>query len=296
MEPVNKTFVTGIIMAMVTALPLEARRRLFTCFSAAFYHLSLKHRIITISNLARAFPEKKISEIIKISKAVYRHLGLVAAETFEIPELTRANISKLVDIDTLDENLLRLPGDGPLILFTGHHGNWELLAATLALLARPVAVIYRPLDSVLLENLLAWIRTSKGNEVLPKERAMLPIVRRLRKGEVVGILIDQNMAWQEGVFVDFFGQPACTTDGLALVALRSDIPVVPAFMVRTPSGTYRLIVENPVPVIKTGDKNRDVIINTQNFTRVIEDIVRKYPEQWLWIHQRWKTKELQVRR
>ena len=283
-------------MTMMTVLPLEARRKIFTFLFAVFYHLSLKHRIITISNLARAFPEKELFEIIKISKAVYRHLGLVAAETFEIPALTRANMSKLIDIETIDETLRKLPGDGPLILFTGHYGNWELLAATLAILARPITVIYRPLDSAALEDLLVWVRTSRGNYVLPKERAMLPIVRRLRKGEVVGILIDQNMAWQEGVFVDFFGLPACTTDGLALMALRSDIPVIPAFMVRSPSGKYRLIVEDPVPVVKTGDKNRDVITNTQNFTRVIEDVIKKYPEQWLWIHQRWKTKELQVRR
>ncbi|MBE9547675.1 MAG: lysophospholipid acyltransferase family protein, partial [Proteobacteria bacterium] len=155
--------------------------------------------------------------------------------------------------------------------------------------------IYRPLDNPILENLITYVRACKGNKPLPKDRATKQIFRRIKRNEVVGTLLDQNMAWQEGVFVDFFGRPACTTDGLASLALYTEAPVIPAFMVRMENGKYRFIMGEEVEIINTGNPERDALTNTQNFTKIIEDFVRRYPDQWLWIHQRWKTKRHQVR-
>ena len=118
---------------------------------------------------------------------------------------------------------------------------------------------------------------------------MRSMLRFLKDNGIVGILIDQNVDWYEGTFVDFFGRPACTTDGLALLALHTGAPVMPAFLVREEGFRFRLIIGDEVEIMRTGDRDTDVRANTQNFTRIIEDMVRRYPDQWFWIHQRWKT-------
>ena len=169
-------------------------------------------------------------------------------------------------------------------------------AAAAALLVKPAVVIYRPLDSPLLDHLVLRVRSATGNIPLPKDHAMRPMLRTLKQNGILGILIDQNMAWYEGVFVDYFGRPACTTDGLALLALHTEAPVLPAYIVRLPDGRYRLVFGPEVEVIRTGDRDADVLANTQRFTKVIEQIVHRYPDQWLWVHQRWKTQPCQVPR
>jgi KDO2-lipid IV(A) lauroyltransferase len=123
---------------------------------------------------------------------------------------------------------------------------------------------------------------------------MRPIIRHLKKNGIVGLMIDQNMAWQEGVFVDFFGRPAATSNGLALLALHTGAPVIPGMTVRGGDGKYKLIIGEEVEIIRTGDRDRDVIMNTQKFTRIVEEMVRRYPDQWFWVHQRWKTKVCQI--
>ena len=125
---------------------------------------------------------------------------------------------------------------------------------------------------------------------------MRPMLRSLKNNEILGILIDQNVAWYEGVFVDYFGRPACTTDGLALLALHTEAPVLPGYMVRLPEGRYRLVIGPEVEVTRTGNREADILANTQRFTNVIEETVRRHPDQWLWVHQRWKTQRCQVRR
>lgn len=179
-------------------------------------------------------------------------------------------------------------------MFGAHFGNWELAAIAISLFLKPVAVIYRHLDNSILDDLVLQVRSATGNSPIPKERAMRQMLRSLKRNEILGILIDQNVAWQEGVFVDFFGRPACTTNGLALLALHTEAPVVPAYIVRLANGKYRMIIQEEVQVIRTGNEDEEILINTQNFTRVIEDTVRMYPDQWLWIHQRWKTKPWQA--
>jgi KDO2-lipid IV(A) lauroyltransferase len=158
----------------------------------------------------------------------------------------------------------------------------------------PFTGIYRTLDSALLDRLVFKVRSTAGNVPLAKEHAMRNMLRTLKRNGMLGILIDQNVDWYEGVFVDFFGRPACTTDGLALLALHTEAPVLPGYMVRLPDGRYRLVIGPEVEIVRTGDKDADVLANTQRFTEVIEETVRRYPDQWLWIHQRWKTKRCQI--
>ena len=287
---------TDIILAGFRVIPTPLRRALFIGLSRLFYLLIPRQRLIATHNLRRAFPEKSEGEILRIVRGVYRNMGIVAAEFFDIPRLTKENIAAQVETEGLENCWKALEKGQGLLLFSAHFGNWELEAAAAALLIKPAVVIYRPLDSPLLDHLVLRVRSATGNIPLAKEHAMRPMLRALKQNGILGILIDQNVDWYEGVFVDYFGRPACTTDGLALLALHTEAPVLPAYMVRLPDGRYRLVFGPEVEVIRTGDRDADILANTQRFTKVIEQIVRRYPDQWLWVHQRWKTQPCQVPR
>ncbi|MBW6485768.1 MAG: lysophospholipid acyltransferase family protein [Syntrophobacterales bacterium] len=291
---VNKNQLAGILLAFFQAIPVSLRRRLFIGLAKLFYHLVPRQRMIALHNLRCAFPEKTNGEILTIARGVYRTMGIVAAEFFDIPKLTSENVREIVETEGLSNCEQALAKGRGVLLFSAHFGNWELEAAAIALLIKPAVVIYRPLDSPLLDRLVFRVRSASGNKPIPKENAMLSMLRTLRKNGMLGILIDQNTDWYEGVFVDYFGRPACTTNGLALLTLHSGAPVLPAYLIRLPDGRYRLVIEPEIEIIDTGERDADVIANTQRFTKVIEDTVRKYPEQWLWIHQRWKTQLCQV--
>lgn len=277
-------------------IPGTLRKHFFIGLMKAFYFISPRQRLITFHNLKNAFPEKTMKEIITLAKKIYRHFGIVAAELFDIPKLKREDVEDLIDIEGLENLKSALEKNKGLLIFGAHFGNWELMAVAISLIVQPMLIIYRPLDNPILEDLIKWVRATAGSKTIAKERAMRAMLRTLQKNEVVGLLIDQNVAWQEGVFVDFFGRPACTTDGLAILALHTEAPVISAFMARQPSGKYRLLLGKEVEIVNTGDRDQDVKTNTQTFMSVIENIIRQYPDQWLWLHQRWKTKTSQARR
>jgi len=285
-----------IIFVLFRAIPAPLRKALFTGCFRLFYHLAPRQRLIAAYNLRRAFPEKTDDEIIAIARGAYRNLGIVAAEFFDLPRLTKDNIGKLVEVEGLENCTQALAKGRGVLMFGAHFGNWELEAVAASLLIKPLVAIYRPLDSAVLDALVLRVRSATGNTPLAKDRAMRSMLRSLKHNEMLGILIDQNVAWYEGVFVDYFGRPACTTDGLALLARHTGAPVLPAYMARRPDGRYRLVIGPEVEIINAGDREADVLANTQRFTKIIEETVRLYPDQWLWVHQRWKTQRCQARR
>jgi len=290
---VEKKWTTTLIIALFHLIPLGLRKWLFKLFFRLFYLVSAKQRLIALHNIKSAFPEKSMEEVEDIAKGVFRHFAIVAAEFFELPYVTKEDLHEWVEFEGLEyvEDALK-QGKGMLSI-VGHFGNWELMTVAFPLVAYPINIVYRPLDSPVMDNLAGWVRTKGGNALIPKGGSGKKIIRLLKENKVLGILSDQNVDTREGLFVDFFGRPACTSVGLAVLALQSGAPVIPAFMPRMPDGRYKLIILPPVEITRTDDYESDLRVNTQRFTKVVEDMVRKYPDQWFWIHQRWKTKPWQ---
>ena len=237
---------------------------------------------------------KKIKELIRIAKGVYRNLAITAAEFFCMPSLTRENLHEWVEMEGLEHFEAGIVQGKGLLTIIAHFGNWELMPVTVPLFLKPSYIVYRPLDSPILDNMVEHVRTINGNGMIPKGGSGKRIMELLKENHSIAILSDQNVAAREGVFVDFFGRPACTGVGLAVLALRSGAPVLPMFMARQKSGKYKFILKPLVEISQTGDYERDLLENTQRFTKVVEDVVREYPDQWFWIHQRWKTKKWQI--
>jgi KDO2-lipid IV(A) lauroyltransferase len=287
------TTATRTILFVFRLIPLRLRRKFFTSAFRLFYLASSKHRLIALYNLTRAFPEKNMGDIIRIAKGVYRHFGIVVAEFFEIPSVTKENLNKWVEFEGLEIYRKAIAQNKGVLSVIAHFGNWELMTKVFPMVAQRINIIYRPMDNPILDDLMAWMRTLGGNALIAKEGAAKKIIRLLRHNEFIGILGDQNVAVNEGVFVDFFGHPACTSVGTAVFAMNSGAPVLPMFMPRMPNGKYRFIIKPPIEISITGDDEADILVNTQRCARAVEDIIRRYPDQWLWLHQRWKTKPWQ---
>jgi KDO2-lipid IV(A) lauroyltransferase len=242
-------------------------------------------------NLRLAFPDwtdaQRRSTLIKMT----RNLGWMAAEFARMPSYTKENIDSVVILDG-HENFLAGHSRGKGVLYlTGHIGAWELSSFAHALYGFPLHYMARPLDNKPLDAMVNQYRGLSGNKPIFKSESARVMLRILKEAGTVGILADQNTMPGEGVFVDFFGTPACTTTGIARVALHTDAAVVPGYAYWDENlRKYRLRFEPPVELLRTGDGERDIVENTQRFAKVIEEIVRKYPEQWVWIHARWKAR------
>jgi KDO2-lipid IV(A) lauroyltransferase len=290
-DVVKLAFPAHLLFLFLRIIPVELRRSLFCILSLAYYHIAPRRRLITLNNLTKAFPDKNLDEIQRLAKGAYRNVAIMAAEFADLPFWTKENIGNILDVEGLEHCVTALRKNRGLLMFGAHFGNWELGVIAASLLLKPLVLIYRPLDNSVLENLVTWVRLSTGNRAVAKNSAMWPMVRVLRQNGIIGLLIDQNVANYEGVFVDYFGIEACTTNGLAHLALLTSAPVVPAFMVRQDDNRYRFVFGPEVNLIRTEDEEKDVVENTSIFTTIIEDMVRKYPDQWLWLHERWKGKK-----
>ena len=179
---------------------------------------------------------------------------------------------------------------GRVLLLTAHLGNWELLAAAHRLTGYPLSIVVRPLDAPWLDALAERLRRSTGVELIDKRGALRPVLEALRRGRMIGILMDQNASRREGVFVDFFGRPASTSRSLALLAIRTQTPVVPVFARRDAGGGHTVIIHESLPLPDPNGAADGVVELTARCTTVIERAIRETPEQWLWSHDRWRTR------
>ena len=272
-------------------LPRPLARAAGMGLARVVYLLHVRLRQVGMRNLALAFPEKTEGERARILRGEFASLGRQLAEVCHFPKYTRENVEQVVVYDGL-ENYERAHARGKGVLFlTAHFGGWELSAFTHSLHGHWMHVESRAMDNVYLDRLIRQYRTMHGNQTVDKNDFVRGLLAAMKAGEVVGILMDTNMTPPQGIFVDFFGIPACTASGLARIALRTDAAVVPTFTIWDADlGKYRLRFDPAVELARTGDLEADIKANTQRFTSIIEEYVRKYPEQWLWVHRRWKTR------
>ena len=272
-------------------LPRSLSRAFAIALAQIVYLLHFRLRQVGMRNLEMVFPEKSEQERKRVLRGVFTSLGRQLAELCQFPRYTAQNIDEVVVYDGL-ENYERAYARGKGVLFlTGHFGGWELSAFAHSLHGHWLHVVMRPMDNPYLNRMIEHYRTMHGNKTVAKDDFVRGLLAAMKAGETVGILMDTNMTPPQGVFVPFFGIPACTASGVARIALRTDAAVVPGFTIWDRAlRKYRLRFDPAVNLIRTGNDDADVIANTALFTKIIEDYVRRYPDQWLWVHRRWKTR------
>jgi len=280
-----------LVLKAVGAMPHGLARATGAGLARVLLAVTPKLRKTAEFNLRLAFPEWSDAQRAETLGGMTRSLGWMAAEFARMPGYTRENIEEVMVLDG-HENFLEGQRRGKGVLFlTAHIGAWELSSYAHALYGYPLRYMARPLDNARLDALVNRYRGLSGNTPIFKNESARAMLKILKEAGTVGILADQNTMPQEGVFVDFFGTPACTTAGLARVALHTGAAVVPGYAVWDGGlGKYRLRFEPPMELVRTADAERDIVENTQRFAKVTEEIIRKYPEQWVWVHARWKTR------
>lgn len=279
-----------LLFFLIGLIPPKIAGRLADAVGRIWFVIDRRHRAITVANLNRVFGDQMTRARIRtMARRVFCNLVRIIFEIGWSLHIKDSDIRKYFRFCGMENLHAALQNKKGVLVFTAHIGNWELLPTALARIGFPVSATYRPLDFNPLNRFFRELRSRDGAELLPKKRAMRKLLRSLKENKLVGMMLDQNARVYEGVFVDFFGEPACTNKGLALMARQIGTPVVPMFLVRE-KGFFRVECGQPLPRIKTGDKTKDIEALTRLYNKVIEDIIRRYPEQWFWVHQRWKTK------
>ena len=280
-----------VVVKVLGALPRPLARALAIMLAQIIRLLHGRLRRVGLRNLEIAFPEKTAAERRRIVRGVFTSLGRLLAEVCQFPYYTRENVSQVAVYDGF-ENFESANRRGKGVLFlTGHFGGWEIGSFVHSLNGHPLLIVVRALDNPYLNRLVDHYRTLHGNQTFGKQEFARGLLAAMREGKTVGVLMDTNMTPPQGVFVPFFDVLACTASGIARVAQRTDAAVVPALSIWDKAiGKYRIHFDPALPLARTGDDEADAVTNTALFTHVIEDYARKYPDQWLWVHRRWKTR------
>ena len=257
------------------------------------YCLDRRHVEIGMKNLSIAFPDRSQEDRRRILRASYINLGRGAAEYIRLAGFFHTRLRDRVRYERFhywDEVAQKYPGKGMVVL-SAHFGNFELMACAHAMHGYQINLIHHTQRFLAGDALLTFARERCGVEILRKHSAARAVLKALRSGDMVGVPFDQNAKRSEAVWVPFFGEPAATTSGLARMVAMSGAPVIPAFIVREKDGRHhRIEIQDQIPIQRTDDAEADVLENTRRFVKVIEDMVRRYPEQFLWTHRRYRTR------
>ena len=249
-----------------------------------------RRRRLALANLARAYPALPRRARVRLARRASQHLGMTLLELARL--LTRPLDVTLerIRLEGVEHLRAAMAAHGRALLLTAHLGNWELLAAAHRLTGFPLSIVVRPLDAPWLDALAEKLRRGTGVELIDKRGALRPVLEALRRGRMIGILMDQNAARREGVFVDFFGRPASTSRSIALLAVRTRTPVVPVFARRDADGRHTVVIHPALPPPEANGADAAVVELTARCTIAIERAIREAPEQWLWSHDRWRTR------
>lgn len=253
-------------------------------------------RRIALANLGLAFPERSAKERRRVARESCRHLGLVFVEFCRLLARPVEDILDRVDLEGVEHLDATMASHGRALVLSAHLGNWELLSLAHRLTSYPLAVVVRPLDRSGLNAIAERARMKTGVDLIDKRNALRPTIRALARGGLVGILLDQNTTRGESVFVPFFGRPASTSKAIAVLALRTGAPILPVFTHRVTDGRHRVVIRPPI-VPRPGQATEEAIVAlTAECSAAIEAAVREIPEQWLWLHDRWRTRPKPRRR
>ncbi len=284
-----------LIELFVTALgmlPRVVQKGMADIIGLLWFKFDKRHRRVVMENITHAFGNQLSSrEISMMTKRIFKNISLIIFEVGWCFKLSRDQLARYFTIKGL-KNIKDAHKQGKgVIAVSCHMSNWELLVAGAAMSGFRFYGLYRKLDFKPLERFILQTRQRLGTIMIPLGGASRKLYSLLENGGVVGTMLDQNMDWYQGVYVDFFGRPACTHKGVASLAIRTNAPVIPFSIVRE-NKNFVIEFGPEIPPSRTGDLTRDIETNTQNYTRAIEDIIRCHPDQWFWVHNRWKTKNL----
>ena len=279
------------VLHAVGMLPRGMARAVGAGVARLFYAVQPRLERAALFNLKIAFPELTDDERRGVAQRLMRHIGWMGGEFSQFPRQTAVSIRRVITIDGMENyEAAKARGKG-LIYLTGHMGAWELAPFAQALNGHPLHFLVRPVENRRVNALVDRYRCLAGNQTIDKNEAVREMLRILRENGDVGVLMDVNSSIEEGVFVPFFGVPACTSSGVARIALRTDCAVMPGYVYWSETeGRYHLRLDPAIPLVRTGDTEADVVANTARFVQVFEQYARKYPDQWLWVHKRWKTR------
>ena len=281
------------LMGALGALPLALALRIAAAVALVVYVVAWPLRRVGMINLAIAFPERPVAERRRILRASFANLGRMAAELAHLPRLGSDDLRAMVQFEDeawWAENVGKPRDTGGLIL-SGHFGNWELLVFAHGMRGYPVSMVHRAIANPLVDRWLNTLRARAGTRLVRKRHAAGGVLRALHDRGLLVLPFDQNSTRGLGVFVQFFGKAASTNSGIARLALRTGAPVVPVFIVRDGARARHRVTVLPIMYAqRSGDLEADVRRATQQFSDVFESMVRRHPEQWLWVHKRWKTR------
>ena len=259
------------------------------------YLLDRRHRKIGMINLGIALPERDLREHRRILRASYVNLGRGMAECIRLGGFFHRRLKDRVGYDRFeywDEIKQRYPGKG-IVVMSAHFGNFELLAVAHAMHGHQISLVHHTQRFLAGDALLTWIRERAGVEIVRKHSAARAVLKVLHDGDMVGVPFDQNAKRSEAVFVPFFGEPAATSSGLARLVRLTGALVVPVFIVRQPDNrTHQIVIQDALELQHSADVEADIRVNTARFLKPIEEMVRRYPEQFLWTHRRYRTRPL----
>ncbi|MEK6733468.1 MAG: lysophospholipid acyltransferase family protein [Candidatus Omnitrophota bacterium] len=281
-----------LVSFFVLVLPTRIGLMLGKIFGSLCFYILKKDRKKALENLDIAFKDSK-SRIEKraIAKKVFENLGKNLVEVISIPKLNKNGIKRYVACKNIGILQQFLQQGKAVIILSAHFGNWELLAHYLSIMGMPMNVIARRVRQSGLEAFLIRIRKKNGVNILYRDASAKEVVGLLKNKEFAGIMPDQDMDSVSGVFVDFFNRLAWTPSGPAVLNFLTGATIVPCFIVRREFG-HEVLIEKPIELVKTEDRRKDISENTQRYTKVIEDHIRKFPDHWVWFHDRWKTRPL----
>jgi KDO2-lipid IV(A) lauroyltransferase len=277
------------VASFIASLPSKPLADFGKAFGTLAYLLDTRHRRIVRRNLHFIYPHWSKRQIRKTSRRVFQNVGITVFENLQMACFTRQDILQRIRTKGEEHLLDAAKSPNGAIMISAHLGNWEMTHLYGACLLQTVPVLVaRKVQPDFLNRWINGFRTRFGSIILDKAGALPGLLRALRRGKVIGLLIDQGTLSTEGIDIEFFGKTAVATPAAAILARRFDSPVLPAFCVREGDGRLTFIVEPPLPLKKTEDRQADIKENTQIMNDALERTIRTFPDQWFWFHKRWK--------